>query len=126
MKRSVALFVLFFFVASAHAQTAGQVVLTEQQLQKLPNDTSRIIPMFLVARSFIFSDSAKAIHYIREGLALSRKYNQPRFICIYQELWAEVYVLQGRFDAAITLLEDAHKLAVRIHNDYMIVNYEAL
>jgi len=126
MKRSVALIVLFFFGISAHAQTAGQVVLTEQQLQKLPNDTSRIIPMFLVARSFIFSDSAKAIHYIREGLALSRKYNQPKFICIYQELWAEVYVLQGRFDAAITLLEDAHKLAVRIHNDYMIVNYEAL
>ena len=126
MKRSVALFVLFFFVISAQAQTAGQVVLTEQQLQKLPNDSSRIRPMFLVARSFLFSDSAKAIHYIKEGLALSRKYNQPKFICIYQVLWAEIYVSQGKFDPAIALLEDAHKLALRTHDNYIIVNYEEL
>jgi signal transduction histidine kinase len=127
LKGLIVLSVLFLSNFIARAQPSDSTVPTpEQRLAALPNDSSRIRPLFLIARSYQFSDSAKAIAYIKQGLALARKYNRDKSICNFQELWAEVYVAQGSFDAAKPLLEAAYKLALQTHNDYMIANYQEL
>ena len=114
---SLVLSVLLFCGLTAAAQVQEpQKLSPEQQLERLPNDTSRITPLFYLANSYIYRDSAKAIHYVKEALVLSRKYNKERAVCNFLLLWGEVYVAQNNFPAAVEKLKEAKALAIRIHN----------
>ena len=119
----------FFYTISVSAQsreTAPNNLTPEQQLETLPHDSSRIRPLFIIANSYLYSDSTKTLRYLKEGLELARKFNRQNAICTFLLLWAEVYNAQGKFDAALPILEQAHEVAVRNHNANLIATYEQL
>ncbi len=128
-KRGIALVVFCFlfhgFSAPAQSGDLGGAKLTpEQQLEMLPNDSSRIIPIFRIAASYLYSDSAKTMYYIDKGLALARKYGRSKSVTSFLMLSVQLFVSRGRFDQAIPVLETADSLAIIDHNDYMIAVYE--
>ncbi len=128
-KRRILLVALFFlfhgFAAPAQSGENGRPKLTpEQELEKLPNDSSRIIPIFRIAASYLYSDSAKTMFYINKGLELARKYKRSKSVTGLLMLSVQLYVSRGRFEQAIPVLEKADSLAIIDHNDYMIAVYE--
>src|ERR1700743_3809357 len=76
----------------------------EQQLETLPHDTSRIRPLFFLANSYMYRDSAKAIHYVKEALELSRKYHRERSECTFLALWGSIEMGQDNFVAGKAML----------------------
>ena len=107
---------LFFGGTAAAQQQEPQKLSPEEQLEALPNDTSRLTPLFYLANSYMNRDSAKAIRYVKEALALAKTYKRERTYCNFLLLWGEVYVAQNNFPAAVEKLKDAKALAIKIHN----------